>query len=82
MARAYTVYGLYRALLFVVSALVLALIGVRGLPLALTAILLCAVLSLIVLRPQRDALIRATTARSAARADAAAARRARLDTEA
>lgn len=79
LGRIYLVYGLYRLVLFLLVTVVLGLAGLRGLPLLLTGLLTSAILSVFVLRPQRDAVVRATAERDRWRRDEQARRRARLD---
>jgi len=79
MGRALLFYSAQRLLLFLTTAVVLAAVGLRGLPLLGTAILISAVVSLFLLRGQRDTLTRAVAARDEARRSERQRLRSRLD---
>jgi len=77
--RAFLVYSALRLVLLVVAYSVLLAIGVDGLLAVGGAVLLSALLSLVLLRRQRDAFAAASMARADERRAATARRRARLD---
>ena len=79
--RAFAVYSALRLALLVVAFVVLRLIVGDGNDLLVVgaAVLLSALLSLVLLRPQREAFTRASLARAEQRRAAREARRARLD---
>ncbi len=77
--RAFLVYSVLRLVLLVVSYTVLLAIGVDGLLAVGGAVLLSALLSLVLLRRQRDAFTEASMARADARREEKARRRERLD---
>ena len=79
--RAFAVYSVLRLALLLVCFVVLRLIVGEGKDLLVigAAVLLSALLSLVLLRPQRDAFARASMARADQRRAEKAARRARLD---
>ena len=77
--RAFLIYSLLRLVLLVVSYAVLLAIGLGGLLALGAAVLMSALLSLVLLRDRRDAFTRASIARSHARRELRAERRARLD---
>lgn len=77
--RAFLVYTGLRLALLVVCLVVLRLLGVSGLLSAGGAVLVSALLSLVLLRRQRDALTAASIARADQRRADKTARRARLD---
>jgi hypothetical protein len=79
VGRAFAVYSAMRLVLFTVVVAVLYAFGVPGLPLLLTAVLVSAVLSFFVLRPQREALTRAIAGRDADRQADLDALRAQLE---
>ena len=63
MGRAVAVYTALRAVAFVGSYGLLILLGVRSIPAIVLALLLSAVISLVLLRPQRQAVSDAVAAR-------------------
>ena len=77
--RAFLVYSALRLALLAVSFAVLTAIGLRGLLAVGAAVLLSALLSLVLLRGQRDAFTSASMARADQRRAEREARRARLD---
>ena len=77
--RAFLVYSLLRLALLLVSFAVLIAIGVDGLLAVGGAVLLSALLSLVLLRRQREAFTSASIARAEQRRADREARRARLD---
>lgn len=77
--RDWLVYTGLRLLLLACVAAVLLVAGLSGFPLVLTALLASSVLSLFMLGPQRQALVRRQAERSAARRADADRLRARLD---
>ena len=77
--RAFLVYSALRLVLLVVSYSVLLAIGVDGLLAVGGAVLLSALLSLVLLRRQRDAFTQASMARVEQRRAERERRRARLD---
>ena len=77
--RAFLVYSALRLVLLVVSYSVLLAIGVDGLLAVGGAVLLSALLSLVLLRRQRDAFAEASMARADERRADKQRRRARLD---
>lgn len=79
--RAFLFYSSLRLLLLLLSYVVLLLIGLQGLLAVGAAVLLSALLSLVLLREQRDAFTRASMARSELRRQERAERRRRLDAE-
>ena len=80
VSRAFLVYNLGRLLLFVAaSVLAFGVFGLNGLELLLAALVVSALLSLFVLRHQREDLGRAIEARAALRVTRQAEVRARLD---
>jgi hypothetical protein len=78
-ARAFLVYSALRLVLLVVAYSVLLAIGVDGLLAVGGAVLLSALLSLVLLRRQRDAFAEASMARADERRADKQRRRARLD---
>ena len=78
-ARAFLVYSALRLVLLVVAYSVLLAIGVDGLLAVGGAVLLSALLSLVLLRRQRDAFTEASMARADERRTEKQRRRARLD---
>lgn len=79
-ARAFALYNLGRLLLFAAATVLLfGVLGRNGLELLLLSLVLSALLSVFVLKRQRDDLGRAIQARAAARAARTASVRARLD---
>ncbi len=80
LGRAFAVYNLGRLLLFAAATVLLyGLLRVNGLELLLLSLVLSAVLSIVVLRRQREDVGRALAARTTQRAERQAALRARLD---
>lgn len=79
VGRAFASYSALRLLLFTVVVAVLYVFGLTGLPLLGTAVIASAVLSYVVLRPQREALARAIAGRDADKQAERAAQRAQLD---
>ena len=77
--RAFLVYSGLRLALLLVSYAVLVAIGLEGLLAVGAAVLLSALLSLVLLRRQRDAYTEASMARADQRRAEREARRARLD---
>lgn len=77
--RALLLYSLLRLALLVVSYAVLVVLGLKGLLALGVAVLLSALLSLVMLKRQRDAFTTASMARADARRQAKQIRRARLD---
>lgn len=77
--RAFAVYSLLRLGLLLVSYALLRVIGLEGLLAVGAAVLISALLSLVLLRRQRDAFAEASMARAEQRRVDRAARRARLD---
>lgn len=77
--RAFLIYSLLRLVLLVVSYALLLAIGLDGLLAIGAAVLMSALLSLVLLRDRRDAFTRASIARSHARREQRAQRRARLE---
>lgn len=77
--RAFLVYSALRLLLLLVSLAVLTVLGLEGLLAVGGAVLLSALLSLLLLRPQRDAFTAASIARADQRREQREARRRRLD---
>lgn len=77
--RAFLVYSGLRLLLLVVAYSVLAAIGIEGLLAVGGAVLLSALLSLVLLRRQRDAFAEASMVRAEERRAEKERRRARLD---
>jgi hypothetical protein len=77
--RAFLVYSALRLVLLVVAYSVLLAIGVDGLLAVGGAVLLSALLSLVLLRRQRDAFTEASMARAEGRRAEKERRRARLD---
>ena len=78
-ARAFLVYSALRLVLLVVAYSVLLAIGIDGLLAVGGAVLLSALLSLVLLRRQRDAFTEASMARAEQRRAEQQRRRARLD---
>lgn len=78
--RAFAVYNLGRLLLFAgATVLIYGVFRINGLGLLLLSLVLSAVLSIFVLRRQREDVGRALQARTTQRADRQSALRARLD---
>ncbi len=77
--RAFLFYSSLRLLLLLVSYAVLLAIGLDGLLAVGAAVLMSALLSLVLLRGQRDAFTSASVVRAEQRREAKAQRRARLD---
>ena len=77
--RAFLVYSGLRLALLLVSYLVLVALGLQGLLAVGAAVLMSALLSLVLLRRQRDAFTDASMARADQRRADREARRARLD---
>lgn len=78
-ARAFAVYSGLRLALLLVSVAVLLALGVDGLFALGAGVLVSALLSLVLLRPQRDAFTSASIARADRRRAEKADRRTRLD---
>lgn len=78
-ARAFAVYSGLRLALLLVSVAVLLALGLDGLFAVGAGVLVSAVLSLVLLRPQRDAFTSASVARADRRRAEKADRRTRLD---
>lgn len=79
VGRAAGLYTSLRLLLFLLSWLVLVLLGVEGLLAAAAAVLVSSIVALVVLRPQRAMLAAAMAARAEQRTAEQADARARLD---
>lgn len=79
VGRAFAVYSLLRLLLFAIVTAVLFLVGLTDLPLLATAVLVSAILSFVVLKPQREGLARAVAGRDGARQSRRDVQRAQLD---
>jgi membrane associated rhomboid family serine protease len=80
VGRAFAAYSALRFVLFTVVVAVLYLFGLdEPLPLLGTSVLLSAVLSYVVLRPQREELARRIAGRDSARREEREALRARLE---
>ena len=77
-ARAFLVYSALRLALLLVSLAVLMALGLEGLLAVGGAVLMSALLSLVLLRPQRDAFTAASIARADRRREEREQRRARL----
>jgi hypothetical protein len=78
-ARAFLVYSGLRLALLLASLAVLTLLGLEGLLAVGAAVLLSALLSLVLLRRQRDTFTAASMARADRRREEREARRRRLD---
>lgn len=78
-ARAFLVYSGLRLALLLASLAVLTLLGLEGLLAVGAAVLLSALLSLVLLRRQRDTFTAASMARADRRREERQARRRRLD---
>jgi hypothetical protein len=72
-------YTALRLVVFFGTAGFFAIFGLNGFPLLLVALLVSSIVSLIVLRPQRAALVQAQLARTERRSAAREAMRSRLD---
>jgi len=79
MARAFAVYTALRALAFAGSYGLLLVLGVRAIPAIVLALLVSAVLSLLLLRSQRQAFADALAERHARRTEEQARLRGMLD---
>jgi cell division protein FtsL len=77
--RIWLTYTVLRFVVFLGTAGFFAIFGMNGFPLLLVALLVSSIVSLIVLRPQRAALVEAQTARVERRAAERESLRARLD---
>jgi membrane protein implicated in regulation of membrane protease activity len=77
--RIWLTYTALRLVVFIGTAGFFAIFGLNGFPLLLVALLVSSIVSLIVLRPQRAALVEAQTARTERRAAERESMRARLD---
>lgn len=77
--RAAAIYSLLRFVVFLGVAGALVLVGFNGYPLLLLALLISSIASLVVLKPQREALTAAQVARREQRTAERDERRARLD---
>ena len=77
--RAWAVYTGLRLVVFIGTAGLLILLGLNGFPLLLAALLISSIVSLLVLSPQRAALVRAQVARREERQAQREAVRSRLD---
>ncbi|MDT7536997.1 MAG: hypothetical protein QOI82_582 [Actinomycetota bacterium] len=77
--RIWLTYTALRFVVFIGTAGFFAIFGLNGFPLLLVALLVSSIVSLIVLRPQRAALVEAQAARTERRAAERDAMRARLD---
>jgi len=77
--RAWLVYTVLRLVVFIGTAGLFAIFGLNGFPLLLLALLVSSIVSLVVLRPQRSALVAAQLARRERRTAEREALRARLD---
>jgi hypothetical protein len=78
-ARPWLVYSVLRLLVFIGTAGFFAIFGLNGFPLLVAAALVSGIVSLLVLRPQREALASAQLARRERRVAERDAVRARLD---
>lgn len=82
LRRAWLTYSALRLVVFVGTAgLLVVALRLTGYPLLLAALLVSSILSLLVLRPQRSALVAAQLAHRERKAGDRAANRARLDGE-
>ncbi|MDT7571019.1 MAG: hypothetical protein QOE05_1193 [Actinomycetota bacterium] len=79
MRKIWLTYTALRVVVFIGTAGFFAIFGLNGFPLLLIALLVSSIVSLIVLRPQRAALVEAQAARTLRRAAERDAVRARLD---
>ena len=79
MRKIWLTYTALRLLVFFGTAGFFAIFGLNGFPLLLVSLLVSSIVSLIVLRPQRAALVEAQAARTERRAAERDAMRARLD---
>jgi UPF0716 family protein affecting phage T7 exclusion len=77
--KAWLIYTALRVLVFVGTAGFFAVFGLNGVPLLILALLVSSIISLLVLRPQRAAVVAAMAARSEQRAAKRQELRARLD---
>lgn len=77
--RLWLIYTALRLVVFIGTAGVGLVLGLHGFPLVLLALLVSSIVSLFVLRPQRDALVRAQVARREAKAAERQRLRAALD---
>jgi membrane protein implicated in regulation of membrane protease activity len=77
--RAWLVYTALRMVVFVGTAGFFLLFGLNGFPLLLVALLVSSIVSLVVLKPQRSAVVAAQEARRERRAADKDALRSRLD---
>ena len=79
MRKIWLTYTALRLLVFFGTAGFFAIFGLNGFPLLLVSLLVSSIVSLIVLRPQRAALVAAQVARTERRAGERESVRARLD---
>jgi hypothetical protein len=79
MGKPWLIYTALRFVVFFGTAGLFAIFGLNGFPLLLVALLVSSIVSLIVLRPQRAALVQAQVARTERRAAERESLRARLD---
>jgi len=77
--KPWLLYTALRLLVFIGTAGFFAIFGLNGFPLLLIALLVSSVVSLLVLRPQRQALVAAQAARAERKAAERESLRARLD---
>jgi hypothetical protein len=78
-SRAWLIYTGLRMLVFIGTVGLFLIFGLNGFPLLLVALLVSSIASLFVLRPQRDAVVAAQTARRDQRSADREKLRARLD---
>jgi Na+/H+ antiporter NhaC len=79
MRKPWLVYTALRFVVFLGTAGFFAIFGINGFPLLLAALLVSSIVSLVVLKPQRAALVAAQVARTERRAAERESMRARLD---
>jgi membrane protein implicated in regulation of membrane protease activity len=77
--RTWLIYTALRMVVFIGTAGLFAIFGLNGFPLLLVALLVSSIVSLLVLRPQRSALVEAQAARTERRQAERESLRARLD---
>jgi hypothetical protein len=79
MRKPWLIYTALRFVVFLGTAGFFAIFGLNGFPLLLAALLVSSIVSLVVLKPQRAALVAAQVARTERRAAERESMRARLD---
>jgi hypothetical protein len=79
VSKLWLIYTALRMLVFIGTAGFFAIFGLNGYPLLFVALLVSSIVSLLVLRPQRTALVEAQAARREQRAAERESLRARLD---